>query len=114
MGLSETQFQGDDLPDVISELDSAIDVSSSYINSIMQERESEKSRRDISNMRSSFHRLFLFGVVKKAVKTNKRKPRQGAANSYLDNSHLDESFAIPKRGRNEGSSDGSDSGLFES
>jgi len=114
MGLAESQFQGDDLPDVMSELDSAIDVSSSYINSIMQERESEKSRRDMSNMRSSFHRLFMFGVVKKAVKTKKRKPRQGAANSYLDDSYLDESFASSKRGKKECAPDDKDSGENES
>ena len=66
---------------------------------------------DMSNKQSSFHHLF-----QKAVKMKKRKPRQGTANlisTYLDESHLDEPFAIPKRGRNEGPSDDSDSGLFE-
>ena len=108
MKLAEIQFQGDGLPDVIAELDSAIDVSSSFINSIMQERESERSRRDMTNMRSSFHRLFLFGGAKKESKTKKRKPRQSAETSYLD--YLDKTYATPKRGRNESASGDSDSG----
>ena len=91
------------------ELDSAIESSIDYELHHARAR-GEQSRRDMSNKQSSFHRLF-----QKAVKMKKRKPRQGTANlisTYLDESHLDEPFAIPKRGRNEGPSGDSDSGLF--